>query len=129
MPLARIETRRPWPPEQVQALMDAVYESFREALKVPEGDRQVRYVEHRPEHFAVPPGKTANATLIEITMFPGRSLAAKKALYAAIVRRYEALGIAPTDVMIVLHEPPLDNWGLRGGRPASELDLGFDLNI
>lgn len=129
MPLARIETRRPWPAEQVQALMDAVYESFREALKVPEGDRQVRYVEHRPEHFAVPPGKTANATLIEITMFPGRSLAAKKALYAAIVRRYEALGIAPSDVMIVLHEPPLDNWGLRGGRPASELDLGFDLNI
>lgn len=129
MPLARIETRRPWPAEQVQALMDAVYESFREALKVPEGDRQVRYVEHRPEHFAVPPGKTANATLIEITMFPGRSLAAKKALYAAIVRRYEALGIASSDVMIVLHEPPMENWGLRGGRPASELELGFDLNI
>lgn len=129
MPLARIETRRPWPPEQVQAMMDAVYESFREALKVPEGDRQVRYVEHRPEHFAVPPGKTANSTLIEITMFPGRSLAAKKALYAAIVRRYEALGIAPSDVMIVLHEPPLDNWGLRGGQAASELDLGFNLNI
>ncbi len=129
MPLARIETRRPWPPEQVQALMNAVYESFREALKVPEGDRQIRYVEHRPEHFAVPPGKTANATLVEITMFPGRSLAAKKALYAAIVRRYEALGIAPSDVMIVLNEPPLDNWGLRGGQPASELDLGFDLKV
>ncbi len=129
MPLARIETRRPWPPEQVQALMEAVYESFREALKVPEGDRQIRYVEHRPEHFAVPPGKTANATLVEITMFPGRSLAAKKALYAAIVRRYEALGIAPSDVMIVLNEPPLDNWGLRGGQPASELDLGFNLKV
>lgn len=129
MPLARIETRRPWPPEQVQALMDAVYESFREALKVPEGDRQIRYVEHRPEHFAVPPGKTASATLVEITMFPGRSLAAKKALYTAVVRRFEALGIAASDVMIVLHEPPLDNWGLRGGRPASELDLGFDLKV
>ena len=129
MPLAKIETRRHWPAEQVRALMEAVYESFREALKVPEGDRQVRYVEHRPEHFAIPPGKTGNATLVEITMFPGRSLAAKRALYAAIVRRFEAVGIAPSDVMIVLNEPPLDNWGLRGGVPASELDLGFILKV
>ncbi|WP_374569119.1 tautomerase family protein [Ideonella sp.] len=129
MPLARIETCRSWPPEQVQALMDAVYQSFREALKVPEGDRSIRYVEHRPEHWAHPPGKTANAMLVEVTMFPGRSLAAKRALYASIIRRFEALGIAPSDVMIVLHEPPLDNWGLRGGIPASELDLGFDLKV
>lgn len=129
MPLAKIETRRAWPPAQVQALMDAVYESFREALKVPEGDRQVRYVQYAPEHFAVPPGKSENATLVEITMFPGRSLAAKRALYAAIVRRFEALGIAPADVMIVLHEPALDNWGLRGGVPASDLALGFDLKV
>lgn len=129
MPLAKIETRRPWPAKQELALMDAVYESFREALKVPEGDRQIRYIEHRPEHFGVPPGKTENATLVEITMFPGRSLDAKRALYAAIVRRFEALGIAPADVMIVLNEPPLDNWGLRGGVPASELDLGFNLKV
>lgn len=129
MPLARIETRRSWPPEQVQALMDAVYQSFREALKVPEGDRDVRYVEHRAEHWATPPNKSDNATLVEVTMFPGRSLAAKRALYASIIQRFEALGIAPSDVMIVLHEPLLDNWGLRGGIPASELDLGFDLKV
>jgi len=129
MPLARIETRRSWPPEQVQALMDAVYQSFRETLKVPEGDRDVRYVEHRPEHWATPPGKSDNATLVEVTMFPGRSLAAKRALYTAIIQRFEALGIAPRDVMIVLHEPLLDNWGLRGGIPASELDLGFNLKV
>lgn len=129
MPLAKIETRRPHPPEVVQALMNAVYESFREALKVPEGDRQVRYVEHRPEHFMVPPGKTENATLVEITMFPGRSLSAKRALYGGIVRRFAALGIAPTEVLIILNEPALDNWGLRGGVPASELDLGFKLDV
>lgn len=129
MPLARIETRRTHPPDVVQALMTAVYESFREALKVPEGDRQIRYVEHRAEHFLVPPDKTENATLVEITMFPGRSLDAKRALYAAIVRRFSALGIAPADVMIVLHEPPLDHWGLRGGVPASDLDLGFRLDV
>ncbi|MFM2120374.1 MAG: hypothetical protein RL722_1842 [Pseudomonadota bacterium] len=129
MPFAKIEVRRPRPEAEVQALMQAVYEAQREALKVPEDDRQIRYVEHRPEHFAVPPGKTENYTYVEILLFPGRSLEAKRALYQGIVRRFGALGIAPGDVFIVLHEPPLDNWGIRGGIPASEVDLGYTLDV
>lgn len=129
MPLARIEVRRHRSADEVQALIEAVYLAQREALKVPEHDRQIRYVEHKPEHFAVPPGKTDNYTLVEIAIFPGRSPDAKKALYQSIVRRFQALGIAPTDVFIVLHEQPLENWGIRGGVPASELDLGFELKV
>jgi phenylpyruvate tautomerase PptA (4-oxalocrotonate tautomerase family) len=129
MPLAQIETRRPWAPEQVAALMEAVDQAQREALKLPEGDRQIRYVEHRPEHFSVPPGKTENYTLVVIQMFPGRTLAAKRALYQGIVQRFGALGIGPADILIVLQEPPLDNWGVRGGVPASEVDLGFKLDV
>ncbi len=129
MPVARIETRKHWPLEQVQAIMDAVYLAQREALKVPEHDRQIRYIEHRPEHFHVPPGKTENYTLIEITLFAGRSLEAKHNLYREIVKRLGAIGIAPEDVFIVLHEEPLDNWGIRGGVPASEVDLGFKVNV
>lgn len=95
---------------------------------MPEDDRQIRYVEHRPEHFSVAPPKTGDYTLVEIQMFPGRSLNAKRALYQAITRRFGELGIAPADVAIVLQEPPMDNWGLRGV-PASELDLGFRLDV
>lgn len=129
MPLAKIEVRRSYSPEQVQALIEAVYLAQREALKVPEHDRQIRFIEHRPEHFAVPPGKTDRYTLVEITLFPGRSLEAKKALYHNIVTRFEGLGIPRSDVFIVLNEQPLDNWGMRGGIPASELDLGFKLTV
>jgi len=129
MPLAKIEVRRSRPASEVKALIDAVYQAQREALKVPEGDRQIRYIEHKPEHFAVPPGKTENYTLVEITLFPGRSLDAKRILYRSIVRRFGELGIAPTDIFIVLNEPPLDNWGIRGGVPASEVDIGFKLNV
>ncbi len=109
--------------------MEAVYQAQREALKVPDGDRQIRYIEHKPEHFAVPPGKTENYTLVEIVLFPGRTLDAKRNLYQSIVRRFGEIGIAPADVFIVLYEPPLDNWGIRGGLPASEVDLGFNLNV
>jgi len=129
MPLARIEVRKNRPEEQVTAIMEAVYQAQREALKVPEGDRQIRYIEHKPERFAVPPGKTENYTLVEIVLFPGRTLDAKRNLYKSIVRRFGELGISPSDVFIVLHEPPLDNWGLRGGLPASQIDLGFNLKV
>jgi len=40
-----------------------------------------------------------------------------------------ALGIPPGDVFIVLQEPPMENWGIRGGRMASEVDLGFEVQV
>lgn len=128
MPIAKIEVCRSRPPEQIAALINAVYEAQLEALKVPEDDKQIRYVEHRPEHCPIPPGKTENYTFVEFLLFPGRSLEAKRRLYKGIVRRFGALGIEPTDIIIVLHEPPLDNWGIRG-QPASEVNLGFNLNV
>lgn len=129
MPLTRIEVRKKWPPEQEQAIMEAVYLAQREALKLPEHDRQIRYIQHSPEHFHVPPGKTENYTLIEITLFAGRSLDAKRVLFREIVKRLGEVGIVPNDIFIVLHEETLDNWGIRGGIPASEVDLGFKVNI
>jgi hypothetical protein len=36
---------------------------------------------------------------------------------------------ATIEVRIVLNEPPLNNWGIRRCRPASEVDLGFKLNV
>ena len=129
MPLARIEVRKKWGPEQAQAIIEAIYQAQREALKVPEHDRQIRLIEHSPEHFHVPPGKTENYTLVEISIFTGRSIEAKRALYQAIVKNLGQVGIAAADVFIVLHEIPLENWGIRGGIPASEVDLGFKVNV
>ena len=129
MPLTRIEVRRSWPPEQVQAIIEAIYLAQREALKVPEGDRQIRFVEHKPEHFYVPPGKTENYTLVEISLFAGRSMAAKRALYQAIVTNLGVLGITSSDIIIVLNEIPLENWAVWGCVPASEVDLGFKVNV
>ena len=129
MPLAKIEVRRSWPPEGVQAIIEAIYLAQREALKVPEHDRQVRFIEHKPEHFHVPPGKTENFTLVEIALFAGRSLETKRSLYHAIIRNLGAVGIASSDIFIVLNDIPLENWGIRGGVPASEVDLGFKVDV
>ncbi len=109
-------------------MMQAVYEAQREALKVPEDDRQIRYVEHIREHFPIPPGKTENYTIVEISIFPGRSLEAKRNLYKGIFQRFEKLGIQASDLIVILNEPPMENYGIRG-LPASEVDIGFKLDV
>lgn len=129
MPLTRIEGRRRRADAEVQAVIEAVYRAQREALRVPEWDRQIRYVEHRPDNFHVLPGRSENYLLVEISLFAGRSMDAKRALYKAIVRGLGLLGVKPDDITIVLHEVPLENWGIRGGQPASEVDLGFEVKV
>lgn len=129
MPLVKIETRKPWTTSQKQKIMEAVHSAMQEALKIPEDDRDIRFHAYSPEDFQVSPDKTQNYTLVEITLFAGRSLQAKKDLYQGIVSNLGQLGISASDVFIVLHEVPLENWGIRGGIPASELDLGFKVSV
>ena len=62
-------------------------------------------------------------------MFAGRSQQAKRRPYQALVRNFGDLGVASTDVMVVLHEPPMENWGIRGGQMAREVDLGFQVDL
>jgi len=113
----------------VQSLIEALYLAQREALRVPEWDRQIRYVEHKAEDFHVVPGRTDNYLFVEIMLFAGRSLEAKRALYRQVVERFWRLGIDANDVTIVLHEVALENWWIRGGKPASEVDLGFKVDV
>jgi phenylpyruvate tautomerase PptA (4-oxalocrotonate tautomerase family) len=128
MPNTTIETRTGWITD-APAVIAAVQSALREALRLPEWDRTLRLVEHAPDHFAVPPGRGPRYTLIEVTMFSGRSMAAKRALYQAIVRNLGTLGVPPDDIKITLIEVPPENWGIRGGRPASEVELGFKIEV
>lgn len=129
MPLVKIETRKPWNATQKKEIIEAVHSVLREALKIPADDRNIRFQTYAPEDFEVPPGKSENYVLVEITQFTGRTLQAKKDLYQGIVANLGQLGIAAADVFIILHEVPLENWGIRGGIPASEVDLGFTVGV
>jgi phenylpyruvate tautomerase PptA (4-oxalocrotonate tautomerase family) len=129
VPHTRIETRKGWIGDRRAEVLDAVHSAMVESLKIPPDDRVLRIIEHEPANFPAPPTSSEKFTVIEITMFAGRSLDAKRRLYSAIVRNLEALGVPPNDVNIVLHEPPLENWGIRGGVPASELNLGFQVRV
>ena len=46
-----------------------------------------------------------------------------------LYRNLAALDVPPHDIKITLIETPPENWGLRGGMPASEIDLGFKIDV
>ncbi len=129
MPNAEIEIRRQYTPDQEESIIDAVHAAMIEGLKIPEGDKTIRLVVHEPHRFPAPPGMSDRYTLINIDLFIGRSLDAKKKLYCAIVKNLEPLGIPADHVKSLLRESPSEDWGIRGGVPASEVDLGFDVNV
>ena len=129
MPITRIELARKWSRAEKDRLLAIVHRAMMDSLKIPERDRQIRIFECEEGDFAYPPECSNNYVLIEISMFSGRSMAAKRKLYKNIVDGLEELGVARHDVLIVLHDVPRENWGIRGGVPASEVDLGFTVEV
>lgn len=130
MPLVKVEIIRGRSSDYKKAVLNGIHSALVEAFKIPDYDRNQRLYELERENFEFSNTKTEQVTLIEITAFKGRSFEAKKNLYLAIVRNLgESPGIKGTDITIVLHEPPLENWGIWGGKPASEVDLGFKIEV
>jgi phenylpyruvate tautomerase PptA (4-oxalocrotonate tautomerase family) len=131
MPNTLIEIRRPITREQELALIEAVHAGLREAFKIPEWDRTVRLVVHEPHRFACSPRlqQPELYTLVTIDCFAGRSIEAKRALYKAIVQRLAALGIPADHSKILLRDSAMENWGIRGGQAACDIDVGFKVDV
>jgi len=129
MPNVTIEVRKHYSKEHEIGIIDAVHSALMEAIETPDWDRTIRLIVHEAHRFAAPPAADERYTLIDIDLFEGRSLSAKKALYRAIVRELEKFDIPAEQIKILLRESAAENWGLRGGVPASELDPGFEVNV
>jgi phenylpyruvate tautomerase PptA (4-oxalocrotonate tautomerase family) len=110
-------------------LSDCLHSCVVEALNYPENKRAHRFFYLDEGDFYYPEGRTQQYTIIEISLFEGRSIEAKKALYQLIFSRFEQnLNILPNDVEITLTETPLHNWGIRG-KSGDELVLNYPLAV
>jgi len=128
MPSTRVSTGL-WAETRSQEVLEAVQAALIEGLKIPETDRDVVLDIYDPSRRIVRPTRTERFTRVEVTLFSGRSLEAKRRLYQALVRNLGALGVPAEEVKTVLIEVPAENWGLKGGQPASEIDLGFEVAV
>ncbi len=115
MPLVRVEIIKGKSAEYKKTLLDCIHEGLLESIGIADWDRFQRIIEIDRADFEAPLEKTDQFMIIEITMFQGRSKEQKKALIDTVTRKLgERLGIAPTDVFIVINDPPNENWGLGG---------------
>ena len=115
MPLVRIEMIKGKSREYKDNMLRCIHEGLMESIGIEDWDRFQRIVEIDKDDFETAPGKTDEFIIIEITMFPGRSAEQKKALIETITSKLEnELGIQPTDIFIVINDPPNENWGFGG---------------
>ena len=112
-----------------RALSDVIHSCLVDALALPAEKRFQRFFGLAADDFVFPNDRTERYTIVEIGMFEGRSVEAKKRLVRLLFERIEArLGITPQDVEITISEAPRHNWGIRGG-PGDELALTYRADV
>lgn len=110
-------------------LSDTIHGCVMAALSYPANKRAHRFFPLEPDDFYAPEGRTEGYTILEISMFEGRSVEAKKQLIRLLFERLEkACGIAPMDLEITISETPKHNWGFRG-LPGDEHDLDYKVEV
>ena len=94
------------------------------ALDYPPEKRFHRFIPMEEPYFVYPEDRGPDYTIIEISMFEGRSELAKRNLIQELFRNIEAAtGIGPHSIEITIFETPKVNWGIRGHNGA---DLGLN---
>ncbi|MCV4232670.1 tautomerase family protein [Virgibacillus sp. LDC1] len=112
-----------------EQLSEVIHACVVEAFELPADKKFHRFFPMNGEDFHFPDGRTDRYTVIEISVFEGRAVEAKKHLIRLLFERIQnTLHIAPQDVEITIFETPQHNWGIRG-LPGDELALGYKVNI
>lgn len=128
MPCVRIATGL-WATGSEMKLIEAVQAALVAAFRLPKGDRDVVLDLYDDNRRIVSDGRSERYTRVEIVGIAARSTEAKRALFRAISDNLEAVGVPRHETRIFLIEPPADCWGINGGLPASDVDIGFRIDV
>ncbi len=115
MPIVRVNMLKGRSPEYKKTVLDCIHQGLVDSIGIEDWDRFQRVVEYERDDFEFPSFKTDAFMIIEIDLFPGRTKEQRKNLIERITALLiERLSIEPSDVFIVIKEPPLENWGIGG---------------
>ena len=129
MPIVTISILEGSTAEYKNSIHEAVHSALVNVFKIPEGDYNQKINEYGRAYWKIPEGKSDKFITIEIIAFPGRKKETKKKLYQEIIFNLEKIGIDKNDTFIIVIEQPMENWGIRGGIPADEVDVGFKTDV
>ena len=110
-------------------LSEVIHSCVVDALQFPIDKRAHRFFPLDRSDFFYPAGRTERYTIIEISMFEGRSVETRKRLIHLLFERIHAeLGTSSHDIEITIFETPKHNWGFRG-LPGDEIGLNYKVEV
>jgi len=110
-------------------LSDVIHACVVDALSFPKEKRAHRFFPLEADDFYYPAGRTPRYTIIEISMFEGRTVETKKHLIHLLFERTnQILGLRPDDLEVTITETPKSNWGFRG-QTGDEISLSYQVEI
>ena len=110
-------------------LSNTIHSCVVDALEFPLEKRFHRFFLMEREDFFFPTDRSERYTIIEISLFEGRSKESKGALIRMLYERIErVIGISAQDIEITLFESPMQNWGIRG-MVGDELNLTYRVDV
>ncbi len=110
-------------------LSDVIHACVVEALDYPVDKRFHRFFPLAPDDFYYPAGRSDRYTIVDISMFEGRTVETKKELIRLLFERADAqLQLASQDLEVTIFETPRHNWGIRG-LPGDELELTYRVAV
>jgi len=108
-------------------LSDVIHGCVMEALRYPEDKRFHRFFAMDRADL-VAPSRGECYTIIEISMFEGRSTETKTQLLRLLIERCGEVGIPAADLEITITETPRQNWAFRA-KPGDEHDLAYQVDV
>ncbi|MCU0438079.1 MAG: tautomerase family protein [Raineya sp.] len=110
-------------------MSEVIHSCIVDALKFPADKKFQRFFPLDSDNFYFPNGRTEKYTIVELSIFEGRSIEAKKEFIKLMYERFrEQLNILENDIEITIFETPKFNWGIRG-LPGDELALNYKVNV
>ncbi len=110
-------------------MSEVIHSCVVDALSFPKDKRAHRFFGLEAEDFYYPAGRTERYTIVEISMFEGRSVETKKHLIRLLFERTEReLGLSPADLEVTITETRKHNWGFRG-QPGDEIGLNYEVEV
>lgn len=107
--------------ENKLALSDIVHTTMQKCLGVKTDKRFHHFLPMTSDWFIFGPGRSEQYTLIEISLFAGRTTEEKASFIKTLCKRlHDELSITVEDIEVLLYEVPRENWGIYG-KPCSEL--------
>lgn len=110
-------------------LSDVIHSCVVDALQLPLDKRAHRFFPMEDADLYYPASASPRYTIIEISMFEGRSIEARKALIRLLFERVgRQCDRLPSEIEVTITETPRHNWGFRG-LPGDEVALPYKVEV